>query len=162
MDPVEQAKLNANHEAWQRKNREKYNSYMRNWNKLNKDYSNPRIIQYVSKRRATKKDAIPDWFDEDHSIKVTRMHELAAKLTSLTGERFEVDHIYPLKNDVCCGLHVWWNLQILPMVQNRSKGNKLPSENITSPRVSEDSFEEYLQSQFKIYADLYQIQDIEL
>jgi hypothetical protein len=41
-------------------------------------------------------------------------------------EDMEVDHIYPVNNPVCCGLHVPWNLQYLDPITNRRKSNKLP------------------------------------
>ena len=37
---------------------------------------------------------------------------------------FEVDHIIPLRGSNVSGFHVPWNLQVIPMIENRIKGNR--------------------------------------
>ena len=54
------------------------------------------------------------------------IYEEARRITAETGVLHVVDHIWPLKHPLCCGLHVPWNLQIITGVENDKKGNKLP------------------------------------
>jgi hypothetical protein len=49
----------------------------------------------------------------------------AERITQETGIRYSVDHIIPLAGEFVKGLHVPWNLQIIPLIDNVKKGNKL-------------------------------------
>ena len=50
-------------------------------------------------------------------------YELAKTRTSETQIQWHVDHIIPLRNTLVTGLHVWYNLQIIPARLNYDKSN---------------------------------------
>lgn len=77
-----------------------------------------------AKRRASKLKATPPWLSEEHKKQIDGVYWLAQDLRSVTGEAYHVDHITPLKGKNVCGLHVPWNLQVLPADINLSKSNK--------------------------------------
>lgn len=53
-----------------------------------------------------------------------KVYDEADWISRETGELHRVDHIVPLNGEDVCGLHVPWNLQILPEVVNVAKSNK--------------------------------------
>jgi hypothetical protein len=64
--------------------------------------------------------ATPPWADK---ALIRRLYRDAKRLTKETGTLHSVDHIIPLKGDLVCGLHVHYNLRVLPMAANLAKGN---------------------------------------
>lgn len=73
-------------------------------------------------RAAMKKQATPEWAD---AAAILAVYERAAQMKAETGDKFHVDHIVPLQSRIVCGLHVHWNMQILPALENISKGNRI-------------------------------------
>jgi hypothetical protein len=76
----------------------------------------------VRRRQAMKLSATPAWAN---SFFIVEAYRLAKLRTEVTGIKWEVDHIIPLRHPLVCGLHVEHNLRVIPMAQNRRKGNKL-------------------------------------
>jgi len=96
-------------------------------NKPNK--SKEDIVAYhrqwsIEKQKRTK-FATPIWANKE---KIKEIYIQAVELSESTGVRHEVDHIIPLTNKLVCGLHNEFNLQILPMSDNRIKSNKFTVE----------------------------------
>jgi hypothetical protein len=67
--------------------------------------------------------ASPKWRDRE-AIKA--IYAEAKQKTKETGIEHHVDHIYPIQGGMACGLHVHWNLQVMPAAENCSKNNSFP------------------------------------
>lgn len=97
---------------YRNKNKEKYDRYQKD----NLGY----FAHHAAMRRYQKK--VSNYIKEEDDIK-----DIFIKASKLDG-KYEVDHIYPLKGSDSCGLHVPWNIQIIPEKENRQKRNKKPSD----------------------------------
>lgn len=71
--------------------------------------------------RAAKIRATPAWVNRQD---VEPIYEQAIIQTRETGIQHHVDHIVPLRGRNVCGLHVSWNLQVIPATENFSKSNR--------------------------------------
>jgi 5-methylcytosine-specific restriction endonuclease McrA len=114
-------------------NADKISDVNRLWRGQNSEYlalkkaewarNNPDKVRAISsKRRASELMATPSWADLDE---ITLVYKLAVEMQECENRKYHVDHIIPLQGKTVCGLHVSWNLQILPAEQNLKKGNKL-------------------------------------
>lgn len=135
---------------WKEKNKERYRKtweiyYEKNkdiiqtrvaeWAKENKDRSNKIKYKYVknnkekyahyqSLRRAKKLKATPSWLNKKQLQEIETEYALAKWCTDVLGMSYHVDHIVPLQSKTVCGLHVPWNLRVIPATDNIRKGNK--------------------------------------
>lgn len=81
-----------------------------------------------AKRRAAKLQRTPNWLSKQHIQDIKILYERAYKIKIFTGEIWHVDHIIPLQGRDVSGLHVPWNLQLLPAKENLSKSNQNPPQ----------------------------------
>jgi len=106
------------------------NRYRQNTEKLNKQheaYRKSNLDKFAAKeakRRSRKLNATPPWLTKIHLIEIENFYWLAKDLETVTGQTYHVDHIVPLQGKTVCGLHVPWNLQVLPSDINLSKNNR--------------------------------------
>jgi hypothetical protein len=112
---------------WQRNNKKKVKIRGDKYRKNNLD----KHCFTQAKRRAKKLNATPSWLTEEQIIEMAEIYSLAKELQWLSEEPLEVDRIIPLQGKDVSGLHVPWNLQILPESMNRSKSNKLGPRDIS-------------------------------
>lgn len=80
---------------------------------------------FTRERQAATLRATPVWYDRDL---VGEVYRLAECRTKLTGIRWEVDHIVPLRGETVCGLHTLDNLRVIPAAVNRAKSNTWTGE----------------------------------
>ena len=81
-------------------------------------------------RRRKHRDASPSWLTTKQKAEIRSLYQIAITMTKVTGEQYVVDHIWPLRSDDVCGLHVPWNLQVIPRAENLVKSNILPDDSM--------------------------------
>lgn len=105
-------------------------NYIREWRERNRSRRNSISARYRARRKA---QTFPLTYEQQ--LEIDRIYARADRLTRETGEVHHVDHVYPLKHPLCCGLHVPWNLQVLPGRLNVLKSNSLTVDKLAGKRV---------------------------
>lgn len=105
--------------SWAKDNKDRHNLRNRAWSKSNKAYGR----QKTATRRSMMLQATPSWLRDEHKAHIRRTYKLAALMEDITGVKYHVDHIIPLKGVNVCGLHTPNNLQVLRADLNLSKSN---------------------------------------
>jgi len=111
-------------------NRASILSYKKLYSQANRGKKN----SIEARRHAGKIQRTPDWLTEQQKAEIDNIYWLARDLYNVTGEKYHVDHIIPLQGENISGLHVPWNLQILPADLNIAKSNKYDPDAIYSSR----------------------------
>jgi len=101
---------------WATENPEKMQACRDRWCANNKD----RKAEHAANRRARLRGAVPSWANR---FFIAEAYRLARLRTQITGFEWEVDHIVPLAGKTVSGLHVEWNLRVIPRSDNRKKGH---------------------------------------
>ncbi len=143
-------KLNAQSAAWVARNKKQHAEACKRWHQNNKEHvaavakkwrmsndlqmkqmradwrcENPaKLAFYSATYHCTKLKATPKWLTGEQKQEIQAYYDLAKELQWLSEEVLEVDHIIPLQGKGVVGLHVPWNLQILPKSKNISKNNR--------------------------------------
>jgi len=92
----------------------------RNW-KLN---NVGKVRADTIKRRVSKLQRTPPWLNAAQNAEIESIYNYCAALRSV-GLNYHVDHIVPLQGKTVSGLHVPWNLQVIPANDNLRKANRL-------------------------------------
>lgn len=92
---------------------------------------NPLLVKADNKHRRTKhKQATPKWLTDAERAQIRQIYIDAMTVTRITGVKWVVDHIYPLRGETVSGLHVPWNLVPMTRAANLIKSNILPDDSM--------------------------------
>lgn len=113
-------KRNERDRVWKKNNKEKLKAANKKW------YENNYVkkISSVYARQVDIDIRTPKWLNKEQIEEINYLYELRKELAWLSEEQLEVDHIVPLRGKNVSGLHVPWNLQVIPKTANRVKGNR--------------------------------------
>lgn len=121
--------------TYRMENNAEHVAYMVQWRKNNQDHTQQYSKKYRTKNKAfvnflyqKRKIALanrtPAWLLEDDFWVIKEAYLLAEERTRLFGFPWHVDHIVPLRGKNVSGLHVPYNLQVIPAVENMQKTNR--------------------------------------
>lgn len=106
--------------AWRESNPKRTAAMYRDWANRNRDKVNAKWMA----RDAAKKSRTPSWLNVDEHWMIEQAYDIAAKRAKAQGIPYHVDHIVPLQGKTVSGLHVPWNLQVIPAKLNQQKSNR--------------------------------------
>jgi hypothetical protein len=112
------AKYLASSALWARQNPEKTAQHQRTQNIKRPGNRNLWTMNY----RTAKADRMPNWLNSGELFEMECVYNYCSALRKV-GFDYHVDHAVPLRGSSVSGLHVPWNLQVLPGRENMSKGN---------------------------------------
>jgi hypothetical protein len=118
-NPERKRKANKYSNDWGRKNPKRVNECSKRWNHANPDKVNAGCSNY----RARKLQATPPWLTQAMKTDIQFFYTIREQMKNPSA--WHIDHVVPLMGETARGLHVPWNLQLLPAPENMSKHNKL-------------------------------------
>lgn len=110
-------KVIAYNERWRKANPEKSLETTKRWQRANPE----KVTATGAVRRARKRLVVPPWLSREHRAEIVKLFARARR------EGVSVDHIIPIAGCRVCGaqgLHVPWNMRLIPDAENSSKGNR--------------------------------------
>ena len=111
------AALSEKQKEKRRRNPEIYKAKMKRWYSTNSH----KVMATNGIRRAIARQATPQWAN---MFFISEIYDLARLRSKVTGMKWSVDHIVPLKSKTVCGLHTEANMRVIPAMANLSKNNR--------------------------------------
>jgi len=101
------------------KPREYHNEYLRKWKSENRG----KVVQSGKKRSIPMSKCLKLLGGRQIGV-LNQFYNYASRISECIGIKHHVDHVLPLVGDGFTGLHVPWNLQVIPATINLRKGNR--------------------------------------
>lgn len=112
-------KISEYSKARYRKIKTEHNAQMKLWRENNKS----KMAFYTASYLASRKQRTPPWLSVEQREEIKDWYYAAEQLSRIFPWGVHVDHVVPMRGDNVSGLHVPWNLQLLPATVNISKSN---------------------------------------
>ena len=106
---------------YNKKNKEKMRAYYLDWYSKNRHL----VVEESVRYREAKSRNTPCWITESHVAQMRSIYFDRQIVSEQSGLMHHVDHIIPLRGKNVCGLHVPWNMRIIPASENVRKSNRL-------------------------------------
>jgi hypothetical protein len=106
--------------AYREKNRERIRSISKKWREKHRGSKNAD----TAKRHADKMKRTPLWLTTEEKTRIKCYYQLAQMRNRESGQEWHVDHVVPMRGSLVCGLHVPWNLQVIPATDNLTKNKR--------------------------------------
>ncbi len=109
---------------WVNNNKHKVREYERKYKRTHPET----IAAKYARKRAARNQSIPLWTTPSMKKTIKIFYAMAQNMSDISGVQHDVDHVWPLRGKNSCGLHVPWNLQVVPCFVNQAKRNYEPHE----------------------------------
>ncbi len=110
------------------KGKESFRKSSKKYNANNKEKRRAIKASAENFRQASKLLRTPPWLTKEDRARINTKYAEARWMTQRTGVKHHVDHICPILGEMVCGLHVPWNLRVIPARENIKKSNSLIKE----------------------------------
>lgn len=108
------------HQAYVDRNRETVRKTASRYIENNRGKVNAR----TAARHATKMQRQPKWLTKQEKLHMRCLYQVSAMRNRESDIKWHVDHIVPMQGENVCGLHVPWNLRVIPAEDNIRKSNR--------------------------------------
>jgi hypothetical protein len=121
IDEVELERRRRNSKRWAALNKEKIKKISSSWVKRNTAKNSSK----QALRRTIKLQSSPKWLTAIQKAQIQEFYDICAAVSMQTSIKHHVDHICPLNGKNVKGLHVPWNMQVIPASENIRKSNRV-------------------------------------